>query len=1354
MTTYKELFQHLQTFEDNYDIRKWLSTDRWTGKDKQESILRLFARLGLIPKLGDFCMCTGNFNLRTIKRQVSFRDIFLTPTNKEIILKDKGDTSDLSGFHKSIPKHILASTSKCLKNLYLNNMDIQTIITNYRPYERRGYTMTLCVVVKDAQEFYTKVVRSERTTREIKKIIDEHQTIVIDWNDLNEAYHQFRKIYGKMTFEELIGVKKPPLVLRLHQRLCCMKTMRMKETTKAILWGQIQRSGKSYSIGGVIIEDSRDKTKCNYLVMTTAPKETINQYFEVFGYAQFDEFNVVYLDGKSRKPKMTDKNIIICSKQFLQTKMDEGKDAGDKTRSIPWLKRMEFDMRFVDESHNGGSTALARKTLETYGDGATTIYITATYSKPTQEYKIPREHWVLWDLEDIRLCKKIDEEKSVERLIEKHGEDIRDLLEQYSKEKIKEDFNKYPELEILTMNINPDILPEILRETRDNAYGWCPEACFLLKQGVDEKKNIVYKMEFQNREENLKLWHTIFGKYNRFGIPDKEYPDELVFMKRIEKICKNPETSSRYIDDMEQNVIMAFLPSDNIDLVSKATKELLEKEKVVPDYDILCINSKTTSDPKQAILDAKTRAQNMGKKGVLVLSGRQCSLGVTIDDCDIVLMLNNSNSYDMIFQMMFRCMTEGEGKRKGFVVDPNIHRVIQTILLEYACNVRPHLHPKEGIKCILQERLMNLNSDHWMPCFGHASSELSRLTESVYEVYTSKLSGAVENLFRKMSLKHELLSKNDYEMMNTIFNNLHLSKEKKKRLLDVLDKGQSEENIKKGIEKIRVQTDGEELSCAEEERRIDPIDILRPISMIICVLTIHDEEKTTLEEMYSLVDDDDKRRSILLSQTRVWWGKGMSTEDVERLVSIFQKYLEKDKETTMLIRQVKELFCKNVKNSKELSKIIDRYLIPQENEMKKNAEVSTPRELRQEMLDKMPEGFWEEKRKVFEPCSGKGGFLLDIVERFMNGLMGKIEDEKQRYKEIVEECLYFSDINDMNIFICRLLLDPYIEYKLNYNEGDTLKLDIKEKWGVEGFDAVIGNPPYQDCNASGDNKLYLSFTKFSHKRLLLPNGILLFITPTNIIDYLLCVDKNRRIFDRLQDIRYIAINTPKKFFNVNSTFTYFLMLNDSYKNTKVIVEYIDVDSSVSKTEMYLREGEGLPRTPSKMVLDILSKITTSNKREQYEFKTFRFKGRCQRIRSQHIKKGIVSKIQNEQYKYPIVDTINKKNPEGLIYYYPKLDDDIEKNKIVFSRKGYLMPTYDESHSKTYSDNFMFIEVEDDNLLILFKSRIIDFLCKQYSKNGFDLIHSIQKLRKINKRVSDISEIYMEYNLTEEEINCI
>jgi hypothetical protein len=187
--------------------------------------------------------------------------------------------------------------------------------------------------------------------------------------------------------------------------------------------------------------------------------------------------------------------------------------------------------------------------------------------------------------------------------------------------------------------------------------------------------------------------------------------------------------------------------------------------------------------------------------------------------------------------------------------------------------------------------------------------------------------------------------------------------------------------------------------------------------------------------------------------------------------------MKDDKETNQIIRTVKELFMKNIKNNRELSNLIDKYLIPQDLEKKNNAEVSTPYKLRQEMLDKIPIEFWSDVSykvntmtnewlplypKVFEPCAGKGGFIIDIIDRFMNGLEKTIPDEKERYKTIVEECLYFSDINSTNIFICKLLIDPYNEYKLNYNEGNTLELDIKEKWDIDGFDAVIGNPPYQN----------------------------------------------------------------------------------------------------------------------------------------------------------------------------------------------------------------------------------------------------------------------------------------------------
>ncbi|NBN99624.1 MAG: hypothetical protein EBV19_10370 [Flavobacteriia bacterium] len=55
----------------------------------------------------------------------------------------------------------------------------------------------------------------------------------------------------------------------------------------------------------------------------------------------------------------------------------------------------------------------------------------------------------------------------------------------------------------------------------------------------------------------------------------------------------------------------------------------------------------------------------------------------------------------------------------------------------------------------------------------------------------------------------------------------------------------------------------------------------------------------------------------------------------------------------------------------------------------------------------------------------------------------------------------------MNIFICKLLLDPYNEYSLKYHEGCTLQLDIDKKWGINGFDAVIGNPPYNSSGNTG-----------------------------------------------------------------------------------------------------------------------------------------------------------------------------------------------------------------------------------------------------------------------------------------------
>ena len=153
----------------------------------------------------------------------------------------------------------------------------------------------------------------------------------------------------------------------------------------------------------------------------------------------------------------------------------------------------------------------------------------------------------------------------------------------------------------------------------------------------------------------------------------------------------------------------------------------------------------------------------------------------------------------------------------------------------------------------------------------------------------------------------------------------------------------------------------------------------------------------------------------IINQTMLW-------KKDKNIELIYNKYLTENKQLNIVIERVKQLLL-NVKNDPVLfSKAIDTYLVPHEIEKKINAEVSTPHFLRQQMLDKIPADFWSDVGidfysdkpiypTVFEPCCGKGGFVVDIVNKLMVGLKAEIEDEEERYRVIVEECLYVADIN-------------------------------------------------------------------------------------------------------------------------------------------------------------------------------------------------------------------------------------------------------------------------------------------------------------------------------------------------------
>ena len=1219
-STFKGLYNKLLELEES-EFNNLLSK-KYVNIEIQESILRLFSFLGLIKELEGYKYCIGNFNKLTIKESNNMKDIFINNDGSDKKLKDKGDKSDLTMYNSKENKFLI-TTSKNLGTYNIGKLDISDIKVIYDEYKDCG-ELKLCIVVNSKDKFNKCIENSEESSEYIKKIMRDY--ILLGHEDLQRAFIKFKEIYNK-PLEKLIYNDKKILNLRFHQELCIEKSLNLiKKGEQNILWGHIPRSGKSYIMTGMIIKDSINKKRCNYLIITTAPKETIKQYLDVLDCKELSEFKIVNMNSiKKESIKLSKKNIIISSKQYLQDKIKE------KKKLIKKLV-MNYDITFCDESHNGGSTRLSQRVLDNYCKNSVKIQITATYLKPSISFNISDGATILWDIEDVELCKNIDRKK--DRLVEKHGDIIVKLLEKYNIEELKEEYSKYPKLNILTRNITDEEREKIIRDTKENDYGWNIKNSFLLNK---------YNNKFQNKECVLELFNDVFGK--------KGY---------IEKIRINQKLDEGELSD--PCIVMCFFFFFNIKNISDNIKSLLENEYDMKDILICITNSKMTDDPKKKIEDSVCEAVNKKKKYVLVLSGIQCSLGVSLENCDIVLLMNNSSEYDRIFQMMFRCMTERKNKRDGYVIDFNINRLIETTLASFVDILQPEKSFGEATKYILEEKLIKIN----VIDVGNNVKKIKKLCENIEKILNETKSRVIKNNLYRLRMKSVYLEEKDKDFLKSFKKGKRTEGIEKITLqmkdLKITD-GAIESDItaledkKENKEKKEVKKEEKKEEKKEDKLESDNITLNEFISYIIplnCILTIN-IDIYDFEEMMEVINNEEELLNILLNQIRTWWDVKVNIDDLKKIIDIYNRYMSNDIEIKNIVKNIKRLFVISKTDRDLLSELIDDYMLATNLEKKQNAEVATPYELRKEMLDKIPLKFWTKKRKVFEPCSGKGGFLIDIVNRFMEGLKDKIEDEKKRYKYIVEKCLYFSDINPTNIFINKLLLDPENEYELNYNEGDTLKLDIKEKWDIEGFDAVIGNPPY---NASGNTNtghtIWQYFTYNSLKKWIIKKGYLLYVHPAGWRKPNSYMINNENLLDimiRKNNMIYLEIHNTKdgmKKFNCGTRYDWYLIKKVNRKKKCLIND--------EKRRLYKIDLSNLILIPN-FDIDIYMNVLGDN---SYVLE------RCYTHSS--TKKKIVKKVEDKEFKYKLIHSTTLK---GINYLYTNDNKNgyFGIKKIVFGDSG-------------------------------------------------------------------------------------
>ncbi len=1253
LKTFRGLYKFLRNNRLD-DITKFIANN-WQGKEKQESVFRLFSYLNLIDEFKEYYIAVGNYDKKTIEPTTDMK-LLLNQS-----LKDSGDKSDLSLINKSNDKDIIICSSKNMPNYHIGDLDIEKIFYIYKEkYEPYGYTITLCIIIPDKKYFWN-VVNNSKSNNEYAKIICE-KSIVLDHSDLNQYYARFLNNYTGRSANSLYYINKRPLNLYFHQKLCVEKFYKLLESHDDILLGCIQRSGKSYIMAGVIDHFSslnRADEKQNYLIITTCPNETIKGYLELFeNTLQFKDFGVYHVDNISKPDTLNKytKNIIVCSSHFLKYKAG----GSDRIRNIEWLKKISFNIRFIDEAHNGGTTELSEVVLQKYGNKSKSCYITATYTKPQSKFNIPREACILWDLEDIQLCKNLldDQKENIARIQEKHG-DVSALIEQYGIEQIAKTYSVYPELHLLTLSFQNDIEKEIIDETKNSKYGWSIESILLLK---NDKKRV--KNEFQNPDDVERLCYNIFGKMNKYS-PDPLYENNV--LSRIKTIIEAGPFKSRWFSRKNPLIIMCFLPCGTqcIDTLSKTFKKLLEDKNIIPDFEVGIINSKNNDDPLKEINDTKQKAKNSNKKGILILSGRQCSMGVSLYDCDIVLMLNNTKSMDQYFQMGFRSMTEAPGKKCGFIVDLNIHRVAD-VIVDCATKLFPSLTLGKAIHKMLKQRLITLNADDWMNAyFEMTHCSLSKISKTLFDIYNYNPSRNIAKLLDNLKFKFQLFSVDDQTLFNTLFKiNAPTNSAKTKINEQILEILNTPSSIGTGIENIALEQEEskEESKTINEPQDVNFMqDILKHVIPLVSLLTIQESDKITLNEMIAHVNSIPDLKVILLGQIRTWWGKIIPESVLDLFINIYDKYLSNNDEFNVIVKRIKEILSLNVGDKHRLSQLIDAYLIPQEIEKKNNAEVSTPHHLRQDMLNLVDKyaaaDFWKTPKKVFEPCSGKGGFLIDVVSRFMDNL--PIEDAEERYRFIVEECLYFADINETNIYICKLLLDPYGKYRLNYSCGDTLALNISEKWGIK-FDLVIGNPPYNTSSGLearkggyGGRSLWDKFVVKSLDQWIEMNGYLLFVHPPSWRKpehYLWNTMKNKQLLY----IKTVSEKDSIKIFKCSTMVDYYLLQNRENTLNSLLSGQDNKEYCIN-----LLHWDFLPSGCINTISSILGNQEVIYSRTMYG-----------------TDKKNISKTESEIFKYPIVHTMTQK---GLGYVYSNENKGhigIKKVILNFGRHQYPYNDYE------------------------------------------------------------------------------
>ena len=936
----------------------------------------------------------------------------------------------------------------------------------------------------------------------------------------------------------------------------------------------------------------------NVVILTSYPILNFQWEEVILGFKGFSNTEIIIGSGLSKIELNPDKNsIVLLSLQDVKG----GEEVFEKEK-FDLIKDINFDLLVIDEIH------------------------THVETEKTQDF-----------LSKIKF----------ERMLGLSATPTRNILAgRFSKEQIH----------------NYTLVEEVkLKKQYPDLYPYADINFLIWNLSGSEKSELKYFSD----EEQFK-----FDKFFRIEGDEFYYKSDIIYLfKKLSgdrDICRRDKlgTSYPFKNNGEFSVvksILLFLP--NI-AVQYKLKSLLEELESYDDFNIHITNSNEYSSNQ--LIKRIRREFKSGDKRSLILAVDQLTTGITLDDCDMVVLMNDWRSVDKYVQASFRCQSPRDGKENCWVLDFNAARSFE-LMWEYQ-----NIISKNNGKGIAE------NIKEWVECvniFNRIDGEFKRVD---FDGFNNEYNKAVLERprfnYQSVILSDKLSDVEVGKALQAIGIKGGSSSSDEDLNDDGIDKGKSKKGGKGSDKKTEKKEEISQVKLMEIAKALVDKTMLLSIFTYFKYDNVDDCFKALLEDNTVVEGIGELERKMYL-ETLLLGMNDVDKVDLGVIKFIYDNIFDKEivNKKIYLFNQNVNLIYNSIRENPgiisdmlgNLMELVDSYLKPSNTEKKMLGEVFTSLELVEEMLDKLPVEVWSNPElKFLDPANGIGNFPVILVKKLMEGLKDWQPDSELRLKHILENQIYVCELQSKNMFIYLQLFDSENKYKLNFHRGSFLDenfVDVMKSWGVDKFDVVVGNPPYNndqkaDGKRGGGDTLWDKFVIKVLNSTLKNNGYLVFVHPTLWRKPQSDRSTSKEVSELMmkKQIHYLEChdsNDGLKVFNAGTRYDFYVLENcPIYKETLINGE------DRKNVLVNLKNYDFIPNYN----LELFDKIIAKEGDDKCPI--------LFNVSNYETRKSWVSDDKNDEYKYTLIHSTPK---GGTRYKYSSRNDNghFGISKVIFGESG-------------------------------------------------------------------------------------